>query len=259
MEPVLSVRDIFMSTYTFLWRNRSEFFKRAPLVFAVLVFLMWGFGRSGPDATAVLATNIAGIVAVTVLMMHFTVAWHRLVLFGPAEAGGPLRIRFGLRELKFFGCSFLSNFVDKISEKIIDGVWENAGETPGFVVSTVLLVVIVYFTLRLCLALPVIAADQSPAFGRAWELSRGRFWKMLLSGVAVFVPLLIGWGLLFSAIIAIEVGSATFVGIAAYFTVVVAVVATFLSTVYLRLTEVGIGAEVTAPLDTQEDAASAED
>lgn len=244
MEPTLSVREVFVTTYAFLWRNMSEFFKRAPLAFAVLVFLMWSFGRGGPGVT-----TIVGIIAVTVLLMHFTVAWHRLVLFGVAEAGGPLRIRFGLRELKFFGCSILSNVADKIAEKIIDGVWENAGEMPGLVVSVVLMVVIVYFTLRLCLALPAIAADDGSAFARAWALSRGRFWKMLLSGIAVFVPLVGGWALLFYAAIAIDAGSAAFVGIAAYFTVVVAVLATFLSTIYLRLTEVGAEATSPAPSD----------
>ena len=229
------IKEVFVETYAFLWRNRYEFLRRAVLPFAAMVVVVWYFGRVGLGAAPWWATVIV-IIGGTVLLMHFTVAWHRLVLFGPAAAGAPLRVRFGVRELKFFGVSVLSNAVDKVSEKILDHVDANADEVTFMAVSVALLVVLLYLTIRLCLVLPAIAADDTPVFPRAWQLSRGHFLKMLAAAAAVLAPLLAVWAAFVYGIVLLESPQAMLAGFPVYFTVVLALLATFLSTVYLRFT-----------------------
>jgi hypothetical protein len=56
---------------------------------------------------------------------------------------------------------------------------------------------LIYVSARLTFFLPaVVVAEERIGLGRAWELGRGNFWRMVAVVIAVFLPVAVGFGIL---------------------------------------------------------------
>jgi hypothetical protein len=59
----------------------------------------------------------------------------------------------------------------------------------------------VYFYVRLMFFIPaVVVAEKEVGLGRSWTLGGGNFWRIVILGIVVFVPVAIGFSMVESAI-----------------------------------------------------------
>jgi hypothetical protein len=85
---------------------------------------------------------------------------------------------------------------------------------PAIALGVMLALVWLWVVLRFLPVLPIAAVENRIAFGDAWKMTKGNFWRILLSG-AMFVAML--QGLIFVFILAIAVPAAIVLGVVAIF------------------------------------------
>lgn len=157
-------------------------------------------GSASFKPLAVYGIYVLGAAAQTVVLASVAVAIHRLIL-RDETAGGAIA-PFGARTLRFAGWVWFLSLTTAVA-LVPFGL---AGLLPGrfaligklvFMVGA--FVVVILLNTRLSLVLPAVAIDlpAESAIGRlraAFDLSRGRFWRILWSMLLTFVPfILVTW------------------------------------------------------------------
>lgn len=120
----------------------------------------------------------------------------------------PFYFALGGREIRYFAARLLYTILIIVATVVIGavgagvailtmGVWQSAAGGAGEAVIVVLggaavvwlVIVWLWVVLRFMPVLPIAAVENRIAFGDAWRLTKGNFWRMLLSGalfLAVF-------------------------------------------------------------------------
>lgn len=168
-------------------------------------------------STAPSVTKIAIFVLVqTLIAAVILVAWHRVVLLGTGPWQPACAVGLGWREFRYLlawtllsvlfvvffaltillvmGSAFAAMMI--VQAGLILAGEANAlelGETSQFVLIGYLaflpaFLVASYFTTRLSLVLPALATDKGRSLGRAWSLSSGNGWRLVLAAVLVMLP-----------------------------------------------------------------------
>ena len=235
--PKLKVRPLVLSAYRFVWVWRYELAGRGAIsVFALTALSLLLVYRS-PEDPGFIWLLLALYGSAVVLLMSFAVFWHRLARFGkvPPEAGNFISVRFGRREMKFFGLFVLLNLFTGGFVNIVFLLARSTSEVTALISSVLALFLSIYLCARFLLAFPAAAADEAPALKLAWALSAGNTAQIMfaLAGVGLpFYTLFAGVYLMFSAAHL----PLTFVIVSAVFTVAgTALTATVLSFAYLDL------------------------
>lgn len=151
-----------------------------------------------------LLLSFAGLVPYVI----FAVAWHRLVLLGPARGRPDLQPSWRRRHLHFLGYLLLLGLMAGLALVIL-GIAASLllpdpapGAEPGgarpllaLAVTLLLLLLVGWFTLRLCFVLPARALDERYGLSDSWRQTRGQGLRILavlvLVQVAIAIPSLI--------------------------------------------------------------------
>ncbi len=184
-----------------------------------LFFDASGFAPTEFDPSTIgpaLGKAAINIMALSLIAATILVAWHRVVLLGATGRRGSLDVTLGWRELRYLlswlvlSGAFLVLFIIawflvlagafvfmaavnlalklSITGDIVDLgqseqflVLEYAAILPAFLLAS-------YFATRLSLVLPAMATDKRRSLGRAWSLSAGNGWRLVLASLIVILP-----------------------------------------------------------------------
>ncbi len=129
------------------------------------------------------------------------VAWHRFILIGDA-ATGAFQLRFGRREARFFLVSiflvllFMPGF---IIVSMVAALNDPAHAMTASLVSflgLILVMVGIYYFIRLSLLLPAVAVDEPVNARLVLERTRGNFWRLVALYVLGGLPVIVlFWGI----------------------------------------------------------------
>ena len=124
------------------------------------------------------------------------VGWHRFVLIGDA-APGRFHLNFGRREARYLMVSILLGLlatpgllIASISAVPSEPSLGMAGSLIGFL-GILLLMVGIYYYVRLLLLLPAVAVDEPVNTRLILERTRGNFWRLVALVVIAGMPLFI--------------------------------------------------------------------
>jgi hypothetical protein len=186
----LKVKSLVLSACQFVWVQRYELAGRGAVsVFALTALSLFLVYRS-PDDPWFIWILLSLYCSTVILLMSFSVSWHRLALFGKAspEAGNFISVRFGRREIKFFGLFLLLNLFAGIFINVVFLLARSSSELSAAVSSVLALFIAVYVCARFLLAFPAAAADEAPALKIAWALSAGNATQIMLALAGVGLP-----------------------------------------------------------------------
>lgn len=233
-DALPTIRGTFIASYGFLWRHRVELARRLPMPAAALALLQWMAARLAVAPPWGFLLTAAVLAVALVLFVRFTVAWHRLVQFGAAAAGPPLRLRFQRRDWKFLGLSVAVNLAQVAGDAAVGLLYRLFDAAVAGALTVALIAAFLYLAVRLCLAFAAIAADDAPALLMAWSLTRRNTLGLALALLAVLAPFLVVSALAFAAVApAGDVATAALAGLV--YVTGGALFATALSTVYRAL------------------------
>ena len=155
------------------------------------------YATMGPQVLGLICYLIAGILLTTMMSIPVT----QLAL-GVRKEGALVHFAFSTMEWRLFrGIMALLGFL--LVPLFLVGVTAGVVEAGGGVLAgragqtLELLIVLfymacVYFSLRFGVLLPALAAcENGPMLPRAWALSRGNFWRMLVVMAAVVLPVML--------------------------------------------------------------------
>jgi hypothetical protein len=182
-----------------------------PLVLiAILQFLPYAFGGDpmapAENATAQGRHGIESLVSSLVMILLYAVAYVPVTRQALGLRKGPAIVHFalGLPEFRVFGALllfFLVIFAMAIGIGLLGlvagGISVMTGKNPiaGFAFALVILTALlgfIYAIVRLgFLIVPVTVAENQVSLTRAWTLTRGNFWRIFGTLLAVLVPLYI--------------------------------------------------------------------
>jgi len=125
------------------------------------------------------------------------VTWHRFILIGDAPAGR-FHLHFGRREARFLMISIflflllLPGMLMAIAGTALaeEQPQSTTGSLLGFV-GMMLILVALYFFVRLSLLLPAAAVDDRIDAGLVLERTRGNFWRMVAVFALVVLPIVV--------------------------------------------------------------------
>lgn len=167
------------------------------------------FGSGGFVAGYILLTTVMPFAAMLVLSCVY-VAVIRAATFTDFEPPSlPFYFALGGRELRYFITQILYGILISISAVIMIGLVAGAigltalaadaieGQVkalivaPGAAVSIWLVIVWLWIVVRFLPVLPIAAVENRISFQDAWALTKGNFWRLLISG-ALFISILQG-------------------------------------------------------------------
>ncbi len=143
----------------------------------------------------------------------------------------PFYFALGARELRYFVTRILYGIIVGVTAVIMAGlVFGAVGLTvvaseavagqakaliiaPGVTLAIWIFLVWLWVALRLLLALPIAAIENRISFGDAWNMTKGNFWRLLISG-ALFVSVL--QGVVFMLFIIFFIPAAIIIGLLAF-------------------------------------------
>ena len=156
------------------------------------------------------------ILVQTLIAAVILVAWHRVVLLGAGSRQPACTVGLGRREFRYLVAWTLLSVLFVVFFAIAVALVMAAafaamlavqaglilageasaldlGGTSQFVVIGYLAIlpaflVASYFTTRLSLVLPAMATDRGRSLARAWSLSSGNGWRLVLAAVLVMLP-----------------------------------------------------------------------
>lgn len=124
------------------------------------------------------------------------VAWHRFILIGDA-APGSFHLNFGKREARFLMISIFLGLlvmpgllVSGMTAAVNDPSLGASVSLLGFL-GLILLMVGIYYFVRLLLLLPAVAVDEPINARLILERTRGNFWRLLALTILASLPLLV--------------------------------------------------------------------
>ena len=140
-----------------------------------------------------LASTIVEVVAYAMV----AVAIHRIILFGDRRPGTYLLVSFGRAELLFMIIPVIAIVVVSAIAFAGIGIALNlGGPSPQaspvlFLLIFAIVIVLVYFAVRLSLVYPIIVAEGRFDLGQSWALSAGNFWRLFWTFALGSLPLAI--------------------------------------------------------------------
>jgi hypothetical protein len=154
----------------------------------------------GQSALAVMAW---GVVSMLLYAISYSAVTRQAL--GLRQGSAVIYFHFGAGELRVFGLmlgltAVLSVFI--VADFAFSGIFSTfAAKVPALKAAAPIaylagLCAIFYAMVRLSfLALPATVAEDSVALGRAWELSRGNFWRIVAIGLSTLLPLFLVMGM----------------------------------------------------------------
>lgn len=131
-------------------------------------------------------SGLIGIVGTAIV----AVALHRVILFGDRKPGQFYHIAFGRTEMLFVALPVaVSLFFLLMSASFV------TVESGAFLAAFSLLLIFTFFyaMVRLELIFPITVVEGQYNFGRAWALTRGNFWRLLMAWIVAMIPLFAGF------------------------------------------------------------------
>ncbi|MEQ8267777.1 MAG: hypothetical protein RH982_11310 [Parvibaculum sp.] len=194
------------------------------------------------DPAENLLTSLLLNVVALFLWPIIAVIWHRFILIGDAPSGR-FHLHFGRREARFLMVSIflflllLPGLLLAMAGTTVaaEQPQSTTGSLLGFI-GMLLILVSVYFFVRLSLLLPAAAVDDPIDARLALERTRGNFWRMIVVFTLVVLPIALCVVLLASLMQAMPalalLGAAAFALVSIFFAIVNVAV---LSVVYREL------------------------
>ncbi|PKQ06026.1 MAG: hypothetical protein CVT72_07805 [Alphaproteobacteria bacterium HGW-Alphaproteobacteria-11] len=194
------------------------------------------------DPAENLLTSLLLNIVALFLWPIIAVTWHRFVLIGDAPSGS-FHLHFGRREARFLMVSFflflllLPGLLLAMAGATIaqEQPQSTTGSLLGFI-GMLLILVSVYFFVRLSLLLPAAAVDDPVDARLVLERTRGNFWRMVAVFALIVLPIALCVILLASLMQAMPalaiLGAAAFALVSIFFAIVNVAV---LSVVYREL------------------------
>lgn len=194
MEPrKLDVVFVALEAYRGAWTHAGE-----------MIRLIWL-----PGALYVAISIVSALVEESQLALRFAlelaglflwpiiaVAWHRFVLIGDV-APGRFHLNFGRREARFLMISIFLGLlvmpgllVSGMTAAMNDPSLGASASLLGFL-GLILLMVGLYYFVRLLLLLPAVAVDEPINARLILERTRGNFWRLLALIILASLPLII--------------------------------------------------------------------
>ena len=193
-----------------------------PLI-ALFALNLWlgGIGSTSRGLDAAAPDFGIGKVALNIMLLSLIaasilVAWHRVVLLHIDTSGSGVAVRLGWREMRYLlswlalsavflgiftlswglviGLGFLLLVALKAALLLAQaGGPPTLGSTDQFIVllyAAVLPAFLLasYFATRFSLVLPAMATDRQRSLGRAWSLSAGNGWRLVIAALFVMLP-----------------------------------------------------------------------
>jgi hypothetical protein len=219
----IRIWEMVAQSYRFVLSHPRDLARVGWLPLIALFALNLLFDGAGTAANAIdpaVLGPAVGKAAVNLLVLSLIaamilVAWHRVVLLGDGGRRG-MAVGLGPREMRYLlswlalSAAFLVLFVMAWALVIAAGftflvalklalLLAGAGGTlalgntdqflallyvavlPAFLLAS-------YFATRLSLVLPAMATDRQRSLGRAWSLSAGNGWRLVLAALLVMLP-----------------------------------------------------------------------
>lgn len=147
------------------------------------------------DPAENLLTSLLLNVVALFLWPIIAVTWHRFILIGDAPSGS-FHLHFGRREARFLMVSIflflllLPGLLLAIAGTTVaaEQSQSTTGSLLGFI-GMLLILVSVYFFVRLSLLLPAAAVDDPVDARLVLERTRGNFWRMIVVFALVVLPI----------------------------------------------------------------------
>lgn len=190
MTARLDVAATVGEAYRGAWNHLGEMVRL--IWFPGLLYLVLSVVSVFIDVEENRALAVAVNLASLFLWPVIAVAWHRFILLGDAPPGR-FHIAFGRREARYL---IVSVFLTLL---FIPGLILSA--TPSFMPANMtasllsffgvlLLLVAIYFVVRLFLLLPAVAVGDPVNPRLVLERTRGNFWRLILVFAAVVLPMM---------------------------------------------------------------------
>jgi hypothetical protein len=220
----LPVLEIVRQSYRFLMEERWTIFRLSWFLVLVATALQVAFeyadiqqaiaaveaggGRSHADGYA--AALLIGLIQALAISI-VAVALHRVILFGDRKEGtsvyfalGKVEFLFLLLPLALMACLALVALAVLPSIAFLPSVYAGrSGTGTGAVIDTIVLYAVVagpilgafvVLTTRFMPVLPLAVIARSALFREAWQLTRGRFWRLFWRWFLGSLPLMILFG-----------------------------------------------------------------
>ncbi len=180
----LPIREAVVATHRTLLDHRRDLL-RATLIPMALTLLLMVLKSSAHSFLLRAILVFADSIPYTL----FGVAWHRVVLLGPAGAPSVVP-SWRKRHWRFL--------VYALAISIIVGALMALGsvvlvDTFGRRSFSLVMIVISYFgfymTLRFCFVLPAVSVDESYRLADSWRQTKGQGWRMLLAWLIAVLPI----------------------------------------------------------------------
>ncbi len=209
----IPVRDSIVYGYSFTFGHLGTIIGLIwlPMVIVAVAgyFVMSGFYGSVPDAVS--AGNPAAVgqsyllvtawwfASLLLYAMMYTAVTRQAM--GLREGPAAIHFHLGAAEMRVFGVIlglFAIALVFLMGDRALLALFKGLGAkvpalmSVGALLYLLGLLAIIYAIARLgFLAIPATVAEDTVALGRAWELSRGNFWRMVAVSLATLLPLFI--------------------------------------------------------------------
>jgi len=218
----IPVWDLVEESYRFVLSHPREFARIGWVPVLILFVANVGFGAYAPaaDTVSLLAEAMrvsANMAVQTVVAAMVLVGWHRFVLLGEkARPSGPV-VAIGRRELRYLlawvalsvlflvlliaawafvlAAFFFFMAIAKLALLLVGSPnMVPLGETTNQFVALELaaipaaMLIAAYVAIRLSLILPAMAVDRDRAMRRAWGISNGSGWRLVLASFFTLVP-----------------------------------------------------------------------
>jgi hypothetical protein len=212
----IRIWEMVAESYRFVLSHPRDLVRVGWLPLIALFAVNLHFDGIGPVALGpAIGGAVVNLVILSVIAAIILVAWHRVVLLGDGGRRG-IAVNLGPREMHYLlswlalSVVFLvlfavawalvtaAGFALLVALKFVlllagagDGL--ALGKTDQFMVllyAAVLPAFLLasYFTTRLSLVLPAMATDRRRSLGRAWSLSAGNGWRLVLAALLVMLP-----------------------------------------------------------------------
>ena len=212
----IRVWEMAAESYRFVLSHPRDLVRVGWLPLIALFALNLHFDGIGPTALGPAVGEAAiNLLILSLIAAIILVAWHRVVLLGDGDRRG-VAVKLGPREMRYLlswlalSAAFLALFMIAWALAIAGGfallvalklallltgaggrlALGNTGQFLVLVYVAVLPAFLLasYFATRLSLVLPAMATDRRRSLGRAWSLSAGNGWRLVLAALLVMLP-----------------------------------------------------------------------
>lgn len=162
-----------------------------------MIVILYSLSRWGPEdfiADDSAPVSIVAFICMTILTTPFAVAWHRLLLLGPASIKNSFGLRFLKRECLFIGTWIMIVFLGIIAYMAASMVLSiiNLGILGPILASVLILMLLASY----CMVFPLLSIDGQMSAEDASNLATGNMFRLFL----LLAATLIGLGFLFDAL-----------------------------------------------------------